>query len=229
MKNIINEKPTKKLYGRLKFTTQFVEDLDIKEKNILNIGCGYGWFELNALKKSVKKIVGTEISENDIKTAKMNIKNKNVEFNVSSAIDLPFNNDSFDTVVSWEVIEHIPKNTENQMFSEVYRVLKKGGVFYLSTPYDNFIAKILDPAWYFGHRHYSLNRLKKLAESNGFIIDKYYTKAGSWEIIAMLNMYISKWIFRRKMFFENFIRNKVDLEYSKPTGFFGIFIKFKKK
>ncbi len=59
------------------------------------------------------------------------------------------------------------------MFSEAYRVLKKGGVFYLSTPYDNFFAKIFDPAWYFGHRHYSLNRLKNFAELNGFIIDKY--------------------------------------------------------
>jgi cyclopropane fatty-acyl-phospholipid synthase-like methyltransferase len=228
MQNVINEKPTSKLYGRLKFTTQFVDYLDIKEKNILNIGCGYGWFELNAINRNVKKIIGTEISEKDLETANINIKNKNVEFNVSSAIDLPFNNDSFDTVVSWEVIEHIPKNTEKQMFSEAYRVLKKDGVFYLSTPYDNFFAKIFDPAWYFGHRHYSLDRLKKFAESNGFIVDKYYKKGGLWEVIAMLDMYISKWIFRRRMFFESFILKKVDEEYSKPEGFFGIFIKFRK-
>jgi 2-polyprenyl-3-methyl-5-hydroxy-6-metoxy-1,4-benzoquinol methylase len=228
MKNIISEKPTTKLYGRLKFTTQFVDDIDLIGKNVLNIGCGYGWFELNAVNRQVKKIIGTEISEKDLETANNNIKNKNVEFNVSSAIDLPFNNDSFDTVVSWEVIEHIPKNTEAKMFSEINRVLKKDGVFYLSTPYDNFIAKICDPAWYFGHRHYSLAKLSKLAESQGLIIEKYSKKAGIWEIVAALNMYVSKWIFRRRMFFESFILTKVDKEYAKPEGFFGIFIKFRK-
>jgi len=52
-----------------------------------------------------------------------------------------FANNSFDIVVSLAVIEHI-KNTEN-FLNEIYRILKKGGFIFFSTPnwfyaYKNF-------------------------------------------------------------------------------------------
>jgi len=76
MRNLLNEKPTKTLHGRLLASTNFVEDLDLKNKEVLDIGCGYGWCELNFLKRGASKIVGLEISENDLKTAKENVQNE---------------------------------------------------------------------------------------------------------------------------------------------------------
>lgn len=35
-------------------------------------------------------------------------------FKTGSALSIPFENDYFDIVVMWEVIEHLPKNTENE-------------------------------------------------------------------------------------------------------------------
>lgn len=55
MKNLIQERPAEKLEGRLKKTVQFVDAYDITNKSVVDIGCGYGWFELFALKKNVKK------------------------------------------------------------------------------------------------------------------------------------------------------------------------------
>ena len=159
MKNITKVKPTEILHGRLLFSINFVSDLDIKDKKILDIGCGYGWFELNAIKRGCSNIIGTEITENDLQTAKENINNIKVQLKKGSAIDLNFHNKQFDTVVSWEVLEHIPKQTENKMFSEINRVLKNNGVFYLSTPFSNLFSDILDPAWWLiGHRHYKKNK-----------------------------------------------------------------------
>ena len=40
MKNLIEEKPTNELHGRVKFTVGFVDDKDVKGKEILDIGCG---------------------------------------------------------------------------------------------------------------------------------------------------------------------------------------------
>ncbi len=57
-----------------------------------------------------------------------------MSFLVAGAGDLPFPDGSFDTVVMWEVLEHIPPGTEPQAFAEIARVLRPGGRLHLSTP-----------------------------------------------------------------------------------------------
>lgn len=229
MKNLIGEKPTDQLHGRTLYITQFVADSDIKDKKVLDIGCGFGWLELNFLQRGAGRITGIEISEKNLETARKYIKSQKVFFRVGSAVDLPFESQSFDTVVSWDVMEHIPKNSETRMFQEVSRVLKGKGIFYLSVPYDSFFSKIFDPAWWLiGHRHYTKRKLISLAKENGYISDKIITNGGWWELLGINNLYISKWIFRRKPFFEKFINNKQDIEYKKEKGFTSIFVRFKK-
>lgn len=56
----------------------------------------------------------------------------NVEFVQCAVPPLPFEDESFDYVVSFQVIEHIRRDKE--FVSEVYRVLKPGGRFIVSTP-----------------------------------------------------------------------------------------------
>lgn len=230
MRNIVEEKPTDSLHGCTLYKAEFVDDSDIKNKIVLDIGCGFGWFELNALQRESAHITGTEISKEDLETVKSYIENAKIDFNVGNAINLPFKDQSFDTVVCWEVLEHIPKDTENIMFSEVNRVLKKHGMFYLSTQFDSIFAKILDPAWWLiGHRHYSKEKLISLSESSGFIIEKFVLNGGWWEIIGINNLYIAKWIFRRRPFFEKFINKMQDIEYKKKKGITNIFLRFRKK
>ena len=66
----------------------------------------------------------------------------------------------------------IPKQTENKMFSEAYRVLKPGGHFYLSTPYRHFLSNLFDPAyWLIGHRHYSKEQIEHFAQQANFSIN----------------------------------------------------------
>lgn len=228
MRNITNEKPNKKLSGRLKFTAEFVDDKSIKGKTILDIGCGYGWFENYALEKGVKEIYGIEISDEDLVTARENIKSKNVKFSVGGALKLPFKDNYFDTAVAWEVIEHIPENKENQMFKEVNRVLKKEGEFYLSTPNAALFSKYLDPAFYLvSHRHYDLISLIHFGEINRLYLEKAKILGSLWTSVVVLNFYISKWILRRKPLFDDFFRKKETDDYKKD-GFYNIFAKFKK-
>lgn len=56
----------------------------------------------------------------------------NVEFVQCAVPPLPFEDESFDCVVSFQVIEHIRRDKE--FVREVYRVLKPGGRFIVSTP-----------------------------------------------------------------------------------------------
>lgn len=229
MKNIINGKPTDEIHGRALFCTKFVSAADLRNKVVLDIGCGFGWFKMFALKKKVKKIVGTEISEQDLKTAKRYLRDKRLTLSVADATDLPFPDRCFDSVVSWEVIEHIPVNTESKMFSEVCRVLKPGGRFYLSTPNHSVLGNFFDPAWWLiGHRHYSPKKLSKIAQENGFVVEKITIKGGFWEVVDINNLYICKWIFRTKPLFKSYINRKQDYSYKNCKGFTNIFIRFKK-
>jgi SAM-dependent methyltransferase len=229
MKNILNEKPDLNLNARLKFSNSLVDVSDIKNKKVLDIGCGFGWFELSALKKGVWEIAGIEISALDLKPARENIKDKRAVFKIGGALRLPFKDNYFDTVVAWEVIEHIPKNTENTMFREVKRVLKKNGVFYLSTPYNSFWSKYSDPAWWLiGHRHYSKEKLINLGNRNGLNAVKIYLKGRWWGLINIWNLYIAKWVFRRGPFLENMLLKKEDDEYKLARGFMGVFVKYQK-
>jgi SAM-dependent methyltransferase len=228
MKNLLGDRPDKKLNGRLFASAAFVDNEDIRDKKILDIGCGFGWCELNFIDRGVGKITATEISEKDIETAKKNVKSEKVEYAVASATDLPFKDEAFDTVVCWEVIEHIPKNTEHLLFSEVKRVLKPGGSFYLSTPNATLFSNILDPAWWLiGHRHYSEKKLVAMARKNNFSVTKKQIRGGWWTLFSDIDMYICKWLFRRRGVLQEIMERKKTEEYARNSGFINLFVKLR--
>ncbi len=228
--NILNEPPPADLHGRLKFTVEkFVDAADIAGKTVLDIGCGYGWFELWAAKQGVKKITGLDMTAADLKTASENIRLPLVSFQEGGATALPMESGCCDTVVSWEVIEHIPPANEPRMFAEVNRVLRPGGCFYLSTPNGALRSILGDPTyWMIRHRHYRLSYFQALAPEHGFKVARHAVKGGLIEIADMWNLYVSKWIFRRDRFFKQRSLAWTDYDYGRQRGFNTLFVKFVK-
>jgi 2-polyprenyl-3-methyl-5-hydroxy-6-metoxy-1,4-benzoquinol methylase len=227
MKNLLKEKPTDKLDARLRLSLSFIKGSDLRDKKVLDVGCGFGWFEEYALKKGVKEIAGIEISKEDLETVGQ-IRDKRLILKVGTALKIPFEDKSFDTVVAWEVIEHIPNDTENKMFKEVSRVLKNNGAFYLSTPHDALLSKYLDPAWWLvRHRHYSIKRLVMYGLNNNYAVQKLFVAGEIWAALSVINMYFSKWVLRRSSLFNSFFEKRVNREYA-SEGFYNIFIKYEK-
>jgi len=229
MQNILNQKADLELDGRLRESVSFVSDDDLASREVLDIGCGYGWFELNALRRGVSRIVGVEITAGDLSAARDGVTDPRAEFITGSGTKLPFADDSFDTVVSWEVLEHIPKGTEMEMYHEVRRVLREGGVFYLSTPFGSFFSNVFDPAWWLiGHRHYGKERLTAFAAGSSFVVLDMKIKGRWWNLLGILNMYIAKWIFRRRPFFNHVFLPREMAEFGRDNGFMNIFVKYRK-
>jgi ubiquinone/menaquinone biosynthesis C-methylase UbiE len=103
-------------------------------EKVLDIGSGKGDFAI-AFSDFSKKVIGLEPDKFNLQIAKLNLKyfqKENIEFVSGFAENLPFENQSFDLVISTSTFEHLP-NIEKSI-SEVWRVLKKDGYFFLNVP-----------------------------------------------------------------------------------------------
>lgn len=120
---------------------KFVNNKD-GNSSLLDLGCGEGTFLLELLKNSINvDLHGTEFSEHQLAFAKSKVHNaKFKQANLENGI--PYENESFDIIYSGEVIEHL--NNPDFFVSEVYRVLKKNGLFVFTTPnLCNWISRLL--------------------------------------------------------------------------------------
>ena len=110
--------------------------LSKKDIKWLDIGCGCGHLVKDALDEKIDSY-GIEISDYALKNALAEVKDR---IKHGSLIDIPFDNETFDVISIFDIIEHIhPKDTE-KAFEELNRVLKRGGVLILTTPNSGFVG-----------------------------------------------------------------------------------------
>lgn len=103
---------------------------------------------------------------------------------VGDVINLPFEDNFFDLVAGFEVLEHIENN--EKAFSEIARVLKPFGFFLFSVPLRQELFNEFDSAA--GHqRRYEITELKELLSKNGFKILKYRAPGFYIKILNKLN------------------------------------------
>jgi len=101
----------------------------LAECDVLNIGGSAGAID-NFLADHANKVVGIDIDDKAIAHAEESFVKDNLEFQVADALNLPFDDASFDVAICSHVYEHVPDPV--QMFAEIYRVLRPGGICYFS-------------------------------------------------------------------------------------------------
>lgn len=98
---------------------------------VLDIACGTG-FGSNMLAEKANRVIGGDIDSSIIALNKKEWHRNNLDFQVLDATQLPFEDETFDILVSFETIEH---STEYEaMLNEFKRVTKSGGLLFISTP-----------------------------------------------------------------------------------------------
>ena len=101
---------------------------NIEGKNILCIGCGSGE-ECEYLKNKGANVTGIDISPGMISVAKSEF--PEIDFKVMDIENLNFENHLFDCVFASLVMHYLDDWTKS--LNEIYRILKKGGTFIIST------------------------------------------------------------------------------------------------
>jgi len=181
-------------------------------KKILDAGCWTGTLEKAIDERKIKcEIVGIDVNEDALAVAEKKFKNRifcKVDLANPTKDFLDKYKGYFDTVVFLDVLEHVPAESEVKILKNLKLLLNKNGVLVLSTMLDHKF-NFIDPAWFFGHRHYSENQTQKLVSDSGFISCEIL-KIGNltWDFDLLL-LYIFKHIFRKEYKTPKFIYNKI--------------------
>ena len=107
---------------------------------LLDVGCGTGLF-INKMNNNCKYLFGIDPSKYAIKKARYNVnisKNNNVVLVQGEARMLPFNNNMFDAVCCFDVLEHIPCFDVYASIKEICRVSNRFIILSINmdNPYD---------------------------------------------------------------------------------------------
>jgi len=110
-----------------------------REGRILEAGCGLGRIIIY-LSKGGYNIEGIELNEDAVR--KVKDFDKNLKIIVGDILKMSYEDNSFDAVISLGVIEHFEEGPQKAL-KEMHRILKPGGIFFVTVPYINLIRRFL--------------------------------------------------------------------------------------
>ena len=118
--------PEPEIYNRL---------LSLDNKHILELGCGSAQITRDIATSGTKRKV-TAFEVDEIAYEKnLQIKDlPNVTFGLAGAQEIPLQDESVDVVFMFKSLHHVPLQLMNVSMHEIRRVLKPGGLAYISEP-----------------------------------------------------------------------------------------------
>jgi 2-polyprenyl-3-methyl-5-hydroxy-6-metoxy-1,4-benzoquinol methylase len=130
-------------------------------KRVLDHGCGSG-YGAALLAETARDVQAVDVDEGAIDHARQRFQRGNLTFGrVPPTAPLPFPDGAFDTVVSFQVFEHV-RNVAHYL-SETRRVLEPGGTLLLATPDRSMRLFPLQKPWNRWHiREYSARTLTEV-------------------------------------------------------------------
>ncbi len=124
--------------NRYRFVRSQLKGLSAENEfsDALNLGTGEGDYDKMVASFS-KNLVGVDVNVDDLEHARsLNRGVMNLIYQVDDALNLSFPENSFNLVISSEVIEHVGQ--PEKMVQEIYRVLRPGGFAVLTFPSREF-------------------------------------------------------------------------------------------
>ena len=162
----VSQRDTSDNYVFQRSILAYVEAAKIVSGKVLEIGTGSG-YGIEVIASNTDKFVTIDKFESDVASNKELSGDNDVEFVQMNVPPLKgIDDNSFDYVITFQVIEHI-KN-DNEFVKEIYRVLKPGGKLIVSTP--NIKMSITRNPWHI--REYTVSEFGALLGKHFSTVDK---------------------------------------------------------
>ena len=134
---------------------------DFAGKRVLDLGCGYGWHCGYAARHGAAYVLGTDLSEKMLETARIKNIAPAIQYRRSAMEDLTFPAGSFDVVLSSLAFHYV--ESFSQVVDKVRDSLAPGGYFVFSVEHPVFTA-YGSQDWYYDENGNILH----------FPVDNYY-------------------------------------------------------
>lgn len=153
-------------WPRLRWLARLLTKL-VPASHVLDLGCGSGEPADVEIAKT-HRLTGVDISQAQIKLARKNVPTGT--FIHADAASVEFPDGTFNAVVSFYTLEHIPREEHPKLLKRVYNWLTPGGFFLLSTEAGEYngIGEWLGVPMYFSS--YDPETLKDYVIQEGFEI-----------------------------------------------------------
>ncbi|MFN3234086.1 MAG: class I SAM-dependent methyltransferase [Gammaproteobacteria bacterium] len=114
--------------------------------SVLDFGCGYGRITNELYQSGFEDVKGVDISPKMLERAKNTFPHLEDNLFIYNGETLPFEDDSFDAITAFTVLNAIPTDALlEKIFIEFRRILKKSGIIYLYefmlTPFDRDVKR----------------------------------------------------------------------------------------
>ena len=108
----------------------FAFDLKLTGKDVLDLGCGFGGRTAYFAEMGAKSVTGVEVGADMVAETIAFARQRGVSVRASVGCGerLPFPDNSFDVITSYDVFEHVASLPDT--LAECYRVLRPGGTLY---------------------------------------------------------------------------------------------------
>jgi UDP-N-acetylglucosamine transferase subunit ALG13 len=172
-----------------------------KSDKVLNIGVSNIPEMEKILEREVKEC--WTLDNDEIKVAKARPLLKKTKFLVQDIMQPASDKKNyFDTIIMLEVLEHLKH--DGAALEKIHAMLKRGGKLILSVP-NMHPLHIINPVKYTQHeRHYSNERLVKLLESKGFVVE-HLNVVEDWRLLGNLFVHLfAKYVLRKNIQFNTF-------------------------
>lgn len=158
---------------------------------ILDVGCGTG--AMLKFLNTFGMAVGVDISEVAMEFCR---KRELIRLVQASALELPFDDSSFDLITAFDVLYHKWVNDDLRALGEFYRVCKPGGWILITDSAFRFLLSEHDIAVH-ARTRYTAGELGGKMVASGFNIEKIsYTNMSLFPLVLMIRLY--KKMFRSK-------------------------------
>lgn len=169
------------------------ENLDARNKLLLDAGAGTLRFSLEAVKRGARQVVAIDVERDMLKRgiekAESLTMGSKIDVILADVRHLPFLDDTFDDVIAIELFQHIPEN-RRLFLEETHRVLRSSGCAFVNT--WNAIPRIVAGRLRLTEKGIEVRK----AKSHHYYWENYYR-------------YFFPWDFKRYMLSSSFSQIKI--------------------